>query len=84
MFSISTDIVVVVRKDIKQKFGDRLRTLRGEADLTQEQLAQHAGLDRSYIGGVERGERNISLENMERLSKALGITISQLLEFDNG
>ncbi|QNN23003.1 helix-turn-helix transcriptional regulator [Planctomycetales bacterium ZRK34] len=73
----------MVRKDIKQKFGDHLRSLRSNAALTQEQLAQRAGLDRSYIGSVERGERNISLENMERLSKALRLPVSRLLEFDN-
>lgn len=68
------------KKPILLAFGRKLRTLRLEAKLSQEALADVAGLDRTYIGGVERGERNISLVNLERLSVALGIPVEGLLK----
>ena len=66
-------------KDIKLQFGDQVRTLRKERGLSQEALAFESELDRTYVGAVERGERNISLENINKLSKALSISISELL-----
>ena len=45
------------------------------------QLALKAGLDRTYIGGVERGERNIALKNIEKLAKVLGVSLDELFEF---
>jgi transcriptional regulator with XRE-family HTH domain len=68
-----------VRRDVLSRFGDRVRVLRKERGLSQEQLALESGLDRSYVGGVERGERNISLENIKRLAKALDISLAVLL-----
>lgn len=59
--------------DIKLTFGKRLRELREAKRMTQESLAHEAGLDRTYIFSVERGEMNISLENIERLALALGV-----------
>ena len=59
------------QKDIKKEFGDRLRYLRSVRQLSQENLADLCSLDRSYIGGVERGERNISLVNIKKISDAL-------------
>lgn len=61
--------------DIKQTFGKRLRELRETKGMSQELLAYEAGLDRTYISGVERGKRNISLENIERLAIALGVKV---------
>jgi len=61
--------------DIKEKFGIRLRTLRKEKGLSQEELALKSGLNRSYISGIEKGKRNVSLEVMEKLSESLSITI---------
>ena len=67
--------------DIKIRFGTHLRQLRKSRGWSQEQLAYECGLDRSYMGGVERGERNVSLENIVRIAKALDVPASQLLEF---
>ena len=63
-----------------KKLGENLKRLRQEKGLTQEQLAEITGLHRTYIGGVERGERNISLLNMERIARALGCPLSNLVE----
>jgi len=62
-----------------EKFGDRIRKLRKTQGLSQEELAELAGLHRNYIGGIERGERNIALLNIVRLAKALGVSPSELL-----
>jgi len=64
--------------NIKKRFGMRLRELRRMRGLSQERLALLADLDRTYVGSVERGERNISLVNIEKLAKALGVPVSQL------
>ena len=54
-----------------QKFGEYIRTIRKAQNLSQEQLAELSGLHRNYIGGVERGERNIALLNIIRIAQAL-------------
>jgi transcriptional regulator with XRE-family HTH domain len=66
--------------DIKATFGKRLRELREAKGMTQEALAHEADLDRTYISSVERGERNISLENIERLALALGVKIKDFFK----
>ena len=68
------------QKDIKKKFGERLRYLRNIRQLSQENLAHKCGLDRSYIGGVERGERNISLLNIKKISDALCISPKEFFD----
>lgn len=68
------------RKEILEVFGDTLRAYRSRAGLSQEKLAAKAGLDRTYVGGVERGERNVALVNIVRLAETLGIRPAQLLE----
>lgn len=65
------DMTIPEQKNIKKEFGDRLRYLRSVRQLSQENLADLCSLDRSYIGGVERGERNISLVNIKKISDAL-------------
>jgi transcriptional regulator with XRE-family HTH domain len=65
---------------VLQKFGERVRDTRERQGLTQEQLAGRAGLDRSYVGGVERGEHNISLSNILKIARALGVSAADLLE----
>jgi transcriptional regulator with XRE-family HTH domain len=56
-----------------------LRRLRAQHGLSQEELADRAGLHRTYVGSVERCERNISIDNIERLAGALGVSASALL-----
>lgn len=62
------------------RFAQNLRDLRHEAGLSQEQLADLAGLHRTYVGAVERGRRNISLKNVERLADALKVRPERLFE----
>jgi transcriptional regulator with XRE-family HTH domain len=61
------------------QFGTQVRKLRQARNWSQEEFATKAGLDRTYIGGIERGERNVSLRNIWRLAKALGVKPSDLL-----
>lgn len=65
------------------QLGSRIRDLRLANGLSQEKLSFESNLDRTYIGSVERGERNIAVINLKKISKALNISISQLFNFDN-
>ncbi len=64
--------------DIKVRFGQRLRELRRARGLSQEELAFRAGLHRTYVSSAERGQRNVALVNLEKLSRALEIDIADL------
>ena len=66
--------------DIKNKFGKKLRQIRQEKKLSQEQLAFKSGLHRTYICDIERGARNVSLVNIEKIAKALKISIDYLIK----
>lgn len=66
------------KKDICKRFGTRLRELRLEMGLSQEKFAAKCKLDRTYVGSVERGERNIALKNIEKIAKTIGVSISEL------
>ncbi|MCF2944920.1 helix-turn-helix domain-containing protein [Paenibacillus tarimensis] len=63
---------------LQKEFGSRVKELRSKIGLSQEILAYQAGLDRTYICGVERGQRNISLENIGKIADALHVPIAQL------
>ena len=67
-------------KDARKKFGERIRTLRRQAGWSQEELAAACGLHRTYVGAVERGERNVSLVNIVRLARALRAKPGDLME----
>lgn len=66
--------------DIKQEFGKRLMQLRKERKMSQETLAELSGLNRPYISGIEQGKRNVSIEVIESLAKALDIKIKDFFE----
>lgn len=61
-------------EDVNRQFGESVRELRKSAGLSQEELADLAELDRSYVGCIERGERNLSIENVCRLARAIGVS----------
>jgi transcriptional regulator with XRE-family HTH domain len=68
------------RAEILKQFGERVRELRLKAGLSQEAFADKCDLDRTYVGGIERGERNLSLKNIARVAAALELPISKLFE----
>jgi len=72
---------IVASTDPKLLFGRRLAMLRKDKGWSQEQLALQSGLARSYLGGVERGQRNIALENIVRLARTLELRPSVLMDF---
>jgi transcriptional regulator with XRE-family HTH domain len=65
--------------DVTVRFGKRLREVRTRKGISQEKLAELAGLHRTYVSSVERGERNISLINIENLANALGVPMAELM-----
>jgi len=68
------------KADIRERFGFAVKTRREELQLTQEDLADKAGIHRTYLSDVERGSRNLSLINIERLAAALSMPISDLFQ----
>jgi len=66
-------------KTARERLARHMRALRAELGVSQERLAELAGLHRTYIGSVERCERNVSLDNVERIAQALGVDVERLL-----
>ena len=66
--------------DIKQKFGEKVKFFRTKKEWSQENLALEAGIDRTYLPGIEKGERNVSITVVEKLAIALGIEIKEFFE----
>lgn len=66
-------------EDIKIKFGQRVKELRLSRGYSQEKLSELSDLDRTYVPGIEAGKRNVSLVVVEKIAKAFGITMSELL-----
>jgi len=70
-----------MKRDPRSRFGRRLAQLRRERGCSQEQLSADSGLARSYLSGVERGQRNIGLINICRLADTLGVRPAELMDF---
>jgi len=68
----------MVRRDVLKSFGERVRGIRALKGLSQEELARLAKIDRTYIGGIERGERNAGIKNVWRIADALGVPAADL------
>lgn len=72
--------------DVRLKIGQRIKELREKADMSQKDLAYAADLDRSYIASIENGQRNVSIVNIDKIAKALKITLKDFFKdgrFDN-
>jgi transcriptional regulator with XRE-family HTH domain len=69
-----------MKKKILLKFGEKIREERLKRNLSQEKLATKAGVHRTYIGMIERAEKNITLENIERIAKALDLNLSDIFK----
>lgn len=67
-------------QEIYKKFGNNVRKFRLKRNLSQEKLAELSDLHRTYIGGIERGERNLSLKNIYKIAEALNIKVSELFK----
>lgn len=66
--------------DIRLQFGEAVRARRHKLGVSHEEFADICGLDRTYVGGIERGERNVALVNIERIAKAFKLSISELFK----
>lgn len=73
----------MINEFLLKEFGDRIKQLRLQKNISQEKLSFLTGFHRTYIGMIERGERNISLSNMAVFAKVFEINISELLDFKN-
>jgi transcriptional regulator with XRE-family HTH domain len=65
-------------EDVRLRFGKGIRKRRQKMSVSQEEFADRCGLDRTYIGGIERGERNVGLVNVEKIAKAFRISLTEL------
>ena len=72
------------KSEISIKFGNKAREIRTKKGFSQEYLAHIANVDRTYIGMIERAERNITLVSMEKIANALEVPLKDLIDFDNG
>lgn len=73
----------MVNEHLVSEFGHRIKQLRNQKNISQEKLSFATGFHRTYIGMIERGERNISLTNMAVFAKVFEISISELLDFSS-
>ena len=67
------------RQDILARFGRQVRELRTQRALSQEAFAEKCGLDRTYVGGIERGERNLALRNIDAIARGLDVSLTELM-----
>ena len=71
----------MARNSLQKSLGEVFRQYREELGISQEEFAYRVGLHRTYVGSVERGERNISIQNMEQIAKELKVPLSKLIEY---
>jgi len=71
-----------MKKDILIQFGNKVREERAKRNLSQEKLAEIAGMHRTYIGMIERAEKNITIRNIKKIANALNLSLSKLFSFD--
>jgi len=71
-----------MKREILVKFGNKVRERRTALGLSQEELASRAGVHRTYVGMIERAEKNITLENIQKIAKALEIPLDKLMDLD--
>jgi CheY-like chemotaxis protein len=83
MHILDSDGARSIGLDVKKPFGASVRSWRGRLHLSQEKLAERAGLHRTYICDVERGARNVSLESIEKLARALEISTATLFSYES-
>ena len=69
-----------LKQSLREVFATNVRSLRAEREISQEALADLCGLHRTYIGSVERGERNISIDNIEKIARSLDVPPGRLLD----
>ena len=74
----------MLNQELVEAFGKRIRQLRTDRGISQEELSFLTGFHRTYIGMIERGERNISLSNIGVFAKAFEVSLSELLDFKRG
>lgn len=75
-------IVMIVKSPVNIQFGQRIAGLRKNAQLSQEALALRSGINRTYMGAVERGEKTPSLLVINKIARALGLTLKQLFDYE--
>jgi len=75
-------IFSLMNTDILVQFGHKVRQRRQSLGISQERLAELAGVHRTYVGMIERGEKNITLRNIAKFAKALGISINELMKLE--
>lgn len=73
-----------MKKEILINFGEKVRSIRKEQGISQEELSFRANLHRTYIGMIERAEKNITLINIEKIAVALDTDIKNLMDFNDG
>ena len=72
-------VLIFMNTKLRKSLGRKIKKMRREIGITQEELAHEAGIERSYMGYIERGEKNPSLEKLHSIAKALKVSISQLV-----
>lgn len=73
----------IKENDINVLFGKKVKEIRSELGISQEELGYLTGLHRTYIGHIERAEKNITLKNIEKIAKSLNIDVKELFDFSN-